>query len=238
MKTSIIIGGTYTKKREIKAIGGRWDYDSSGWVIPDSAAEKALELCLDNNWRLDEIEVDDDYFEELTGEKLREFRQSKIDRKKEKLYDKARRLKNKSEQVYNSLPQGSNDFAFITQPILVGHHSEKAHRNLRARIANKMDKSMELYNEAEQARERANNLFDARVKGDAAARRQAERDYLDQFVKIGMHVAEYSCGGGIVTKINKKTYTIQFDRGFTSTVDKSYINPQSLNIPTLGETNV
>jgi len=49
------------------------------------------------------------------------------------------------------------------QPILVGHHSEKAHRNLIKRSWAKMDKSVELKNKAEYYENKVQNILNPRA---------------------------------------------------------------------------
>jgi ribosomal protein L31E len=79
-------------------------------------------------------------------------------------------------------------------------------------------------NESDELRERAERLkAPVAIKGDAETKRQAKRDLNDSKITIGSYINTYIYGNGIVTKINKKTYTVKCDRGVTGPVDKSYI---------------
>ncbi len=39
-----ITGNTYPVKDQIKALGGKWNPDIKGWVVPDNKAEEAQRL--------------------------------------------------------------------------------------------------------------------------------------------------------------------------------------------------
>lgn len=78
-----------------------------------------------------------------------EKRQARIERMK----DRAQRAREESEQLYERAKKMSSVIPF-GQPILVGHYSEKADRNYRARIDRTYGKSFELKDEAEKLERR------------------------------------------------------------------------------------
>jgi len=41
---TLITGNTYPVKDQIKAIGGRWDAERRGWLVPDAVADQARAL--------------------------------------------------------------------------------------------------------------------------------------------------------------------------------------------------
>jgi len=83
----------------------------------------------------------------------------------------------------------------------------------------------ELEDKAKRMREKSENLliFANTNKGDAEAKRQIQRDLADSQIVVGSKVYDWSFGDGVVEKVNKKTYTIQFKSGSKFTRDKSYI---------------
>lgn len=145
-------------------------------------------------------------------EEIRTYRQNRLDRRNDRRKTWAASARQKITAIDKSL-KPYNDWAFITQPVLVGHHSEGRHRNLLKRIHNKMDKSHELWEKAKKHEELSNQT--AVVKGDAAARWEAVRLHVLSWLKVGDVV---DCGYAApvtVLKINKKTANIktQFGKG-------------------------
>ena len=120
-----------------------------------------------------------------------------------------------------------DDLAFWTQPILIGHHSEKSHRTLRDRLSAFMTKSVQYSKAADELRAAAAPVM-ARIAREAERRRQQERDTLDRIVKIGTRVTDFCFGEGTVVRVHKKSYTVytvytvKYDRGFQYSRDKSY----------------
>jgi uncharacterized protein DUF3560 len=221
MATAILItGNTYTSRRELKALGGKWYPDQTGWIIPVAQKVAAEKIASERGFTTAQIEVEDIALEHPTGERLRAIRQAKLDRRAERLTARADRLE-KLAAVEASKVTKYDDFAFWTQPILIGHHSEKSHRRLRDRLSASMTKSVQYANEAQELRAAAAPMK-ARIAGDAERRRQQERDELDKLVKVGTRVMDFSFGEGTVVRIHKKSYTVKYDRGFQFSRDKSY----------------
>jgi hypothetical protein len=83
---------------------------------------------------------------------------------------------------------------------------------------------VELQDKAKLYRQRADNLeqFANTNKGDAERKLQAKRNESDERVKIGDLIDTVIYGLRELVKINKKTYTIKFTDGQTTTIDKSF----------------
>ena len=158
----------------------------------------------------------------MNPEELREHRQEILDRRSEKYEERAKKKLEKAEKLDKELDP-YKDWQFVTQPILVGHHSEKRHRNLKRKISNKMDKIQELRNEAKELMEKTGRK--ARVKGDAERARQKKREELDKVIVKGSKVVDFAFGLGVVTRVNKKTYTIQFESGGKYAREKTFVKP-------------
>lgn len=81
--------------------------------------------------------------------------QERARRKAEKYTNWAGSAESKATAFYEASNEGA-DFLSLGQPILVGHHSEKRHRALIERNWNRMGKSVELSNKAEEHNNKAN----------------------------------------------------------------------------------
>lgn len=126
----------------------------------------------------------------------------------------------KTLETQNSLFLKSFDW---TEPIKIGHHSQKRHQKMFELRNSKMEKIIELEKSIKRMREKASNLeiFANTNKGDAEKRRQQQRDANDQKIKVG-DIVKTIYGMREVVKINKKTYTIKCNTS-NITIDKSFI---------------
>jgi len=149
-------------------------------------------------------------------EEIRHFRQLKADKKAERLNNRADRLEREAEQKMSAFNEARKDWAWVTQP---------GHIPGRDKILKRYDKGHELLREANQARDRAESVKKVRVAGDAERKRQATREAMDSLVKKGSRVHDFAFGDGTVVSVHKKSYRIQFDRGYTYARDKSYVRP-------------
>ena len=160
---------------------------------------------------------------ELTNtEEIRAFRLVKAERKAEKYEKWAEKREHKANAQLNSNPEVRHDWAFITQPGYIP---------MRTQMIKTDDKAFESLNIAEGFREKAKNLLNVRVAGDAERNRQAKREALDQLISKGSKVIDAVFGEGTVLSIHKKSYRIKFnskcgpDQFFTCARDKSYVKP-------------
>jgi hypothetical protein len=153
-------------------------------------------------------------------EEIRAFRLAKAERKAEKYEEWAEKREHKANAQLNSHSEIRHDLAFITQP---------GHIPFRAQMIKADDRALESLNIAEGFREKAKNLLNVRVAGDAERNRQAKREALDQLISKGTKVYDHVFGEGTVLSIHKKSYRIQFiskcgpDQFFTCARDKSYV---------------
>lgn len=155
---------------------------------------------------------------EPTGtEDIRHFRTLKAEKRADQLIGKAERLEDKAEgrmKLFNSL---RGDWAFATQP---------GHIPIRERAIKGYDKGLELMGEASEARQKAEGVMreKTRVKGDAERLYQAVRDRNDTLIGIGSKVFDPVFGHGTVVGVFKKSYKIDFGKGFKPSLrDKSYV---------------
>jgi hypothetical protein len=220
----LITGKTYPVRREIKALGGKWSPDNEGWVLPESQHEAAKALVERHGLDIDTTEVDPIELERPTGERLRAIRQAKLDRRAEKRLARADRLEKQAVEVMKPVQPYMN-MEFMTEPIKVGHHSERRHRKLRERIHNKIDQKFSLLTEAASLRQLAEPQK-ARIAGDAERRRELERAALDKLLNVGSRVTDFCFGPGVIVRVHKKSYTVKYDRGMQYARDKTYFRPE------------
>jgi len=147
-------------------------------------------------------------------EEIRQYRLAKAEARAERLEGWAAKREEKAEAQLNSYPSIRHDWAFITQP---------GHIPLRARMNKTDHRAMESLQVANAMRQKAENIRQVRVAGDAERKRQEAREEMDQKVKKGSRVFDVIAGEGTVVGVYKKSYRIAFDRGFTWARDKSYV---------------
>ncbi len=154
--------------------------------------------------------------EPVDVEAIREARTAKAAVKADRYNGWAEKREHRAEAALNSHPEYRHDWAFITQP---GHIPARA-----AMIASD-DRAYESLQVASQMREKAANLLDIRVAGDAERKRQATREALDTLISKGSKVHDACFGNGEVIGVYSKSYRIKFASGFTCARDKSYVRP-------------
>ena len=117
----------------------------------------------------------------------------------------------------------TKDFDF-TEPIKIGHHSERKHRKIFEKRDNEMRAIIENEKVIKRMLEKAENLesFANTNKGDAERKRETQRELADSVFKKGDKIYDVCYRDGEILKVNTKTYTIKFASGFTTTRDKSY----------------
>lgn len=131
------------------------------------------------------------------------------------------------QKEYDDDPR-SNDWAFWSEPIKIGHHSERRHRRARELLNNKKQRIFDLLDKAKMHRQKADNLerFASTHKGDAERRRQAEREALDSILGVGsrVHSIIYRRDGEI-TKVFPKSYRVKFSEDWSVTMEKTFVQP-------------
>ena len=128
----------------------------------------------------------------------------------------------KAKEIYANYREEMKEFDW-TQPILRGHHSQKRHEKVYERRNAIHEKVREMEAHGKRMLEKADNLehFANTNKGDAEAKRQAQREANDQNIKVG-DIIKTIYGMREVVKINKKTYTIKGD-SMNFTMDKAWV---------------
>lgn len=224
MKTILLRGNTFAKRREIRRLGGVWNKDFKGWLVPLVKTDKISDLAYSNGYYIEETEVDFDPFKPMTIDELRAYRQSKADRKAERLERWAESRERTADELDKQVKPFVSDWSFVTQPI-TNNSGGRSFARFREKITAKIDRMFELCNEADELRERAESIrSNVIVKGDAERKRQATRDANDKIVKVGSRVFSYSFGDGEVVKVNKISYSVKIDRlDSVLNVDKCYV---------------
>ena len=154
-------------------------------------------------------------------EEIRTYRQEGADRKADKLEGWASKREAKAAAVLKHNEPHTRDWAFITQP---------GHIPIRARIIAQEDRQRESLSVAGDMRQRADSLRHVVVRGDAERNRQVRREASDKIFSVGSRVFDYSGGNGEIVKVNKNTYSVKFDRGFTWKVCKSWMFPEKKEV--------
>lgn len=149
-------------------------------------------------------------------EEIRQCRQEKADAKADRYDEWAAKREKAATAALNSYPSIRHDWAFITQPGRIP---------FRDRMNKADDRACESLKVAEGMRSKADSLRHVKVAGDAERRRQAERDALDKIITKGSRVTDVFCGDGTVIGVYHMSYRIRYDRGFTHSVDKSFVRP-------------
>ena len=229
-----ITGNTYPVRRELRNLGAVWNADEKAYLVhpgkdPQFHVFDILRDRYKGQYKLDfnRKPAPSSAFEALTGEALRAYRQGQLTKKIELWRQHAARLDAQGQAIDARL-KPYDDYAFWTEPIKIGHHSEQRHRRLRERLSTLMDKKLDLWKQARDLRDRADRLErqGATIKGDAAQRREERREQVKTSgVGVGSRIHNAIYGNGVVTKVNKNTYTVRFDQGHSTTVDQAHVTP-------------
>jgi len=134
-------------------------------------------------------------------EEIRSYRQTRADKKAEKLLSRAEKLEEKAGQLESQFEYCRQDLAWVTQPGNIPGR-DRAIRNF--------EKGIELNQAAKELKERAGSISNVRVAGDAEHEHQAKRDAVTASIRIGAPIFSYIYGNGTVLKINKKTVLVDF----------------------------
>ena len=152
-------------------------------------------------------------------EDIRHFRTLKAEAKAEKYDAWAAKREQRASAQLNSYPEIRHDTAFCTQPGRIPFRERMNKADARA------FESLEVANGM---RSKAQSLRHVRVKGDADTARQARREAVLSWLKVGMEVDTGIYHRGIVRKINRKTAKIGncgASGTYTTNVDLSFLRP-------------
>jgi hypothetical protein len=226
MQTIIVTGDTYVHRRELRRLGALWNSEAKGYIAPLAVID-AVRAYASTHAGLDvaEFEASEADVTPATGERLRELRQARLDRRRERLLSQAANAEKRAEAARNRISPHERDFLRLMEPVKVGHHSQRRHEKLLARARKSFEDTGRELSEAKKLRERAEYMAPARIAGDAERERQAARDAAAAIIEPGDKVRSIIYGDGVVTKANKHTFTINFvSRGFIGKCDKSHVS--------------
>lgn len=156
-------------------------------------------------------------------EEVRAGRQQKLDRKIARYLAKAQKLEKQAEEKQGEFKECAKDWAWVTQPNIATSRG-RAFSRQRERVIAGYENGMRLSVKAQELREHAEGLKTAgvSVKGDAERSRQEKRERADSMYTVGSKVRDWCFGIGEVVKVNKKTYTVRFEKGSQFARDKSF----------------
>ncbi len=150
-------------------------------------------------------------------EEIRHYRTLKAEAKAERYEEWADKREQKATADLNSFPTMRHDWAFITQP---------GHIPARARMIKADDRALESLGIAKGMRNKAENIRNIRVAGDAARRDQAKREANDLLIHKGSRVFDVVFGTGEVVGVFSKSYRIKWDRSERIwSRDKIFVDP-------------
>jgi hypothetical protein len=201
-KMRLIVGDTYDYRKELRAMGAQWTKKYRGWNVPRT---EEIDQFIEEHPEFDVLVLD-------TIEKLRERAQEVADAKADKLLERARKRREKAEELQKPLNDMRGDIAFFTQPN-INSSAGRSFTRQRERMYDKYHKSFELENEAQELEERAESLRCVAIRGDAERARNEKREKLMEQLEVGMKVESFYHHGSTYTivKKNRKTVRIQND---------------------------
>ncbi len=153
-KGFVVSGNTYPLKSQIKAMGGKWNKDDGGWVVPIRSAKAINALKKQKGLKIRAIKTEEDVFRRLTEAERLDLRKAKYERKAERWESSASKkskeasaLRENSQRLIENIPFG--------QPMLIGHHSYNADKNRREKSWNQFGKSIHMQAEADEKERKA-----------------------------------------------------------------------------------
>lgn len=170
MDATLITGNTYPNRRALRAAGGRWSADLGGYLFGEDHLAAAAELADQLGLIARQVEVQPEELAPPSYAERRAARTARHQRNADR-YDARAGSRERQEagirSELNRNPLYADPF-IATEPIKVGHHSERRHRRDKARIEAKLDKAHTLWREAADLRGKA-------AAAAAAATPDAER---------------------------------------------------------------
>ncbi|MCK9575914.1 MAG: DUF3560 domain-containing protein [Clostridia bacterium] len=156
-KGFVVSGNTYPLKGQIKAMGGKWNKEEGGWIVPIKSAKAINGLKKQKGLKIRAIKTEEDVFRRLTEAERLDLRKAKYERKVERWETKSNK-KLKEAYSIQKISDAAVEHIPIGQPILVGHHSEGVHRRALAKAQGNMFKAVDAWKESKEAGRKANIL--------------------------------------------------------------------------------
>ena len=146
-KGFLVTGDTYPLKNTIKAMGGKWNGGLKGWVVPPTSAKAINKLSKEKRLSVTALKTEEDVYRRISAAERLDLRKERYEKKGERWGHSAAKLKKEADDYHKRSHDLVNDIPF-GQPVLVGHYSEKSHRN-------RLDKAWNLLGKAVHADEAA-----------------------------------------------------------------------------------
>jgi hypothetical protein len=221
-KAIAITGNSYPVRKKIKyEYGGKWDKDQKAWIVPYRNKDAVEIFAKEHGLKTNLVDTEKAFFAP-GAEQIREQRKRQKEDKAEKLREKAQRFREKADKIEKSIPNYMKDYAYLTQPLMPGHHSYNRHKKQREWLSKKTDEKMRLLWNADDLEKKADSIERGTppVKGDAAKKLENEQEdkynWLVNNKKIGDTINTVHYGKVILEKINKKSIIVKSPNSKTS----------------------
>ena len=155
-KAFMVTGDTYPNRHGLAALG-KWNRDYEAYMISPKNAKQLMQFVKGKKLNVKALKTDEDVFKRLTEADKLNIRTEKAERKVDRLTNTAQNREKEAARRYRTADNLVKDIP-LGQPILVGHHSEKAHRRVIDKCHNNMFKGVEAQREGEEARYKASSL--------------------------------------------------------------------------------
>jgi hypothetical protein len=225
LETILVSGATYPLRRELRAAGGVWIADAKGYAATAGAEPALRALAERHGLDVEPFEVNGALLAPLTGDALREHRQARLDRLAERLTKRADAAERRAREARDRVSPHEREFLRLGEPVKRGHHSQRRHEKLIERHNRSFEDQGRELTYAARLRDRAENMQQASVRGDAAKRRQAIRDAASAAIGVGDLVNHVVYGLGTVRAVTAKSFRIHWQRsGNVWSSDKSGVD--------------
>ena len=215
----LLSGDTYRLRAEIRTLFTPLIYDKlrGGWLIPIRHTIALHTFADEHDCTVTSVPF------EMDSEAKRNALVSLHNTKRDRLHERLDRLQTVYNQCRDTYKSFTSDNAFLTQPILTGHHSEAGHRKLKAKISANEDRKQRLLADIKKITQQIAHLDNPQthaVKGDTKRRDAAKIKHLDELLSVGSRVHSYLYGVGTIIKVNKASYQVRWDKGFANKIAK------------------
>lgn len=153
-KGFLVTGDTYPLKNTIKAMGGKWNGDLKGWVVPPGSAKEINKLKKEKRLSVTSLKTEEDVYRRISAAERLDLRKEKYEKKAERWENSAARKSKKAAALRESSQKLIEDIPF-GQPMLIGHHSYNADKNRREKSWNQFGKSIHMQDEADETKRKA-----------------------------------------------------------------------------------
>lgn len=203
----LITGNTYPNRRQLRALGCLFDRNEMGYIVCADNSE-AFDFASEHGLDVAHYSATEEQLTPASGERLREIRQDRIDRRNARLLDRADRADRRAQEARDRISPHEREFLSLMEPIKTGHHSERRHRKLIERANNSSARAAKEVNKAQKLRRAAQHTT-AQIKGDAAKRDEVRREIASETISVGDLIDAGLHSPAVVIRSNAKSFTIQ-----------------------------